>query len=129
MEKIAARKTYLSAEFTKKLQKATRVNEELQGIYDERAEENKSLLVQIEELQKDVAVRTSVRKARGLDDTLIETKMKKVMQRRHLVDTVRLQAEQISLLKDELDNLRQKTYPSFVRATRTRLAANPDERG
>lgn len=118
----------MNTEFNKKLQKASRANEELQGIYDERVDENKSLLLQIKELRKDVAVRTSVHKARGLDDTLVETKMKKVMQRRHLVDTVRLQAEQISLLKDELDNLRQKTYPSFVRATRTRLAANPDER-
>jgi hypothetical protein len=102
---------------------------ELQRLLQEREDENSKLLVQIEELQKDVSIRENVRHARGFDNEIYQTKMKKIQARRHLVDTVRQQAEEIELLKDELDRLRQKTYPSFVRATRTRLAANPDERG
>jgi hypothetical protein len=44
------------------------------------------------------------------------------------VDTAQVQAEEIDYLKQELDKTRQKTFPSFVRATRNRLVYNPDER-
>ena len=129
LDRIGTRKHYLANAFEKKLDKETSRNSELRRTLDDRVEENEKLKRQIETLAKDVAVRGDVRQARGIDHAAYEKKMKKLMSRRHLVDTVRSQAEQIDLLKDELDRLRQKTYPSFVRATRTRLAANPDELG
>jgi hypothetical protein len=54
-------------------------------------------------------------------------KMKKVVARRQLVDTLKAQTEEIDFLRQELDKIRQKTFPSFVRAIRKRLP-NPDER-
>lgn len=42
-------------------------------------------------------------------------KMKKVVQRRHLVDIARTQAEEIDYLRQELDRMRQRTFPSFVK--------------
>jgi hypothetical protein len=48
-------------------------------------------------------------------------KMKRVVQRKHLVDMARAQAEEIDFLRQELDRMRQRTFPSFVKATKTRL--------
>jgi hypothetical protein len=42
-------------------------------------------------------------------------KMKKVVQRKHLVDMARAQAEEIDFLRQELDRMRQRTFPSFVK--------------
>ena len=53
--------------------------------------------------------------------------MKKIVLRRHLVDTARAQAEEIDFLRQELDKIRQKTFPSFIRAVKKRIP-NPDER-
>lgn len=129
LERIGTRKHYLNNAFEKKLDKANVKNSELKHSLQDRIEENAKLGVQIDTLSKDVNVRKDVRQARGIDHAAHEKKMKRLISRRHLVDQVRMQAEQIDYLKDELDKLRQKTYPSFVRATRTRLAANPDETG
>lgn len=119
----------MNNEYEKKLNKSSQSNADLKRILRERIEENAKLEQQIETLSKDVVVRKDVRHARGIDEASHAKKMKRLISRRHLVDQVRMQAEQIDLLKEELDRLRQKTYPSFVRATRTRLAANPDELG
>ncbi len=42
-------------------------------------------------------------------------KMKKVVNRRKLVDMARAQAEEIDYLRQELDRMRQRTFPSFVK--------------
>jgi WD40 repeat protein len=67
-------------------------------------------------------------KTNPLNTMRADQKMKKIVKRRKLVDTARIQAEEIDYLKQELDKLRQKTFPSFVKATRNRLVYNPDER-
>ncbi|CAM9139572.1 unnamed protein product, partial [Ectocarpus fasciculatus] len=113
LDRIGTRKHYLGNEFEKKLDKSTSKNSELRVILQERIEENSRLESQIETLMKDVSVRSDVRHARGIDQAAHEKKMKRLISRRHLVDQVRMQAEQIDYLKDELDKLRQKTYPSF----------------
>jgi hypothetical protein len=129
LDRIGHRKQYLNVAFDKKFDKASGKNSDLKRTLQDRIDENGRLEVQIETLLKDVTIRRDVRQARGIDDAAHDKKMKRLINRRYLVDQVRMQAEQIDFLKDELDKLRQKTYPSFVRATRTRLAANPDETG
>ena len=47
--------------------------------------------------------------------------MKKVTGRRQLVDVAKSQADEIDSLRQELDRLRQKTFPSFIRATKSRM--------
>ena len=88
----------------------------------------------IRELKAQVAARMNVRQSR--DDArgatsdsagLTNKKMKKIVLRRHLVDTARAQAEEIDFLRQELDKIRQKTFPSFIRAVKKRIP-NPDER-
>ena len=101
---------------------------------DERKEENSKLQSKILDLRRQVEEREKVKNSRkesqGLQGDPAASamlKMKKVVARRQLVDTARAQAEEIDFLRQELDKFRQKTFPSFLRATRTRLAPNPDE--
>jgi hypothetical protein len=54
-------------------------------------------------------------------------KMKRITMRRRLVELARSQSDEIEFLKQELDRLRQRTFPSFAHAARARLANNPDE--
>jgi hypothetical protein len=56
-------------------------------------------------------------------------RMQKVVMKRQLIDATRAHAEELDLLRQELDKIRQKTFPSFVRAARQRTFANPDEHG
>ena len=58
-------------------------------------------------------------------DPVSENKMKQIMTGQKLVDTVRSQEKELFTLREELDILRQRTFPSFVCATRDFLA-NPD---
>ena len=51
--------------------------------------------------------------------------MKAVVTRRKLLDLARAQTDEIEFLRQELDRLRQRTFPSF--ATRRDGQMNPDE--
>jgi hypothetical protein len=57
------------------------------------------------------------REGGGIDpgQEYINTKMKKIMNRRRMVDIARAQAEEIDYLRQELDRMRQRTFPSFVK--------------
>lgn len=55
-------------------------------------------------------------------------RMKRVTARRRIVDLARVQTGEIEVLKTELDRLRQRTFPSFAHAARSRLIHCPDER-
>ena len=116
-----------------KLFKMKKAKDALRKQYVERNEENGMLEKKIRELKTQVAARRNVRQSR--DDArgatsdsagLTNKKMKKIVLRRHLVDTARAQAEEIDFLRQELDKIRQKTFPSFIRAVKKRLP-NPDE--
>lgn len=54
-------------------------------------------------------------------------KMKRITMRRRLVELAKSQTDEIEFLKQELDRLRQRTFPSFAHAARARLTGNPDE--
>jgi hypothetical protein len=53
--------------------------------------------------------------------------MKRITMRRRLVELAKSQTEEIEFLKQELDRLRQRTFPSFAHAAKARMSANPDE--
>ena len=84
------------------------------------------------ELEKNVAVRASIHRARssggdgGVDpNAASKARMKAVVTRRKLLDLARAQTDEIEFLRQELDRLRQRTFPSF--ATRRDGQMNPDE--
>ena len=89
---------------------------------------------QLKELQSSVAVRESIFRSRVESSggevnpaTQAATRMKRVTMRRRLIDLARLQTEEIDFLRQELDRLRQRSFPSFAHAARNRLAVPPDE--
>ena len=134
IDRVQTRKDFLSKDSEAKLNKLRRLQDQCRLQNEERLEENFKLEKKIIDLRRQVEERDKVRQSRkesqGLQgDPAASTmlKMKKVVARRQLVDTARAQAEEIDFLRQELDKFRQKTFPSFLRATRTRLAANPDE--
>ena len=54
--------------------------------------------------------------------------MKKIVARKHMLDSAKSQAEEADFLRQELDRLRQRTFPSFVQATKERvLGTNGDD--
>jgi hypothetical protein len=133
LEKIAIRKEFLKKNGDIKVAKLAKAIEQLRVQMEEREYENSKFSGKIDTLKSDVTVREQVvnhskkNSDRG-GDARSTTRMRKVVARRKLVDTAQVQAEEIDYLKQELDKTRQKTFPSFVRATRNRLVYNPDER-
>jgi len=100
----------------------------------DRRSENEKLVAQMAELEGSVKVRESIYQSR-VDATgghsnpahQAASRMKKVTMRRRLVDLARVQTEEIDYLRQELDRLRQRTFPSFANAARSRLMVPPDE--
>jgi hypothetical protein len=133
LEKVALRKDFMQKDADLKLTKLRRLKESMRKQLSERTDEISSLERKVADLKAQVAARRSVQQskteARNAGDIANETalKMKKIMARRHLVDTAKAQAEEIDFLRQELDKVRQKTFPSFIRAVKKRLP-NPDER-
>ena len=135
MDKTNARKEFLIKDSDTQLSKLQRGIDNLRRQLEDRLSENSRLEDQIHGLKKEVVARESVRQsrneARGVAGDPAQTamkSMKKVVVRRQLVDLARTQAEELDFLRQELDRMRQKTFPSFVRAAKTRAGINADER-
>lgn len=110
-------------------------NKLLKRLVKTRAAENIKLQERIESLRVQIDERANVLKsrneARGEDADPAVTamkRMKKVVNRRRLVDMATSQAREISGLRQELEKMRDRTFPSFVKAFRTRIIASPDEK-
>lgn len=117
-----ARKDFLQKDAESKIAKSKKLKESLVKQLEDRSEEMSSLENKIVSLQTQVAVRKNVQQSRDAargshGDTVgvASRKMKKIVARRQLVDTAKAQAEEIDYLRQELDKIRQKTFPSFVR--------------
>jgi hypothetical protein len=121
------RKDFLQKDAEEKIRKLRKANEALRRLVKCRSDESGSLNDKILKLGGEVDARESVLKsredARGTTGNSIasaQLKMKKVIAKRQLVDTARAQAEEIDFLRQELDRMRQRTFPSFVRAAKKR---------
>ena len=125
LEKISQRKEFLGKNAETKIRKLRAFNEGLSRNYKEKLAEMDKLSATLRDLQEDVSQRKSVQQsrndARGVTGDASATatlKMKKVVQRRQLVDTARSQAEEIDYLRQELDKMRQRTFPSFAKVSK-----------
>ena len=99
----------------------------------ERREENRHVRGQLSELEGSVAARAAIHKSRmeatgGHSDPAHQAaqRMKRITTRRRLIDLAKSQTSEIEILKQELDRLRQRTFPSFIHAARERMMG-PDE--
>lgn len=115
-------------------QKLKTANAKLVQSVKERRDENDRLARQLKELEQSVQVREAIYKSR-VDASggevnpaaKAQQRMKRVTMRRRLIDLARVQTEEIDYLRQELDRLRQRTFPSFATAARGRLMVPPDE--
>jgi len=107
---------------------------QLQRQIADRRAENGTLREQLKALEGSVAAREAMYRARVESAggnvgpaAAASARMKRVTMRRRLVDLARAQTEEVDFLRSELDRLRQRTFPSFAHAARSRLALPPDE--
>lgn len=112
--------------------KISQANAKLSAAVRDRRTENDRLLGQLRELESSVKARESIYRSRvdGGDmssQQKAQQRMKRVTMRRRLIDLARVQTEEIDFLRQELDRLRQRTFPSFAHAARHRLLLPPDE--
>jgi flagella basal body P-ring formation protein FlgA len=113
--------------------KISQVNSKISASIRDRRAENERLKGQLRELEASVKARESIYRSR-LDgggemsaQQKAQKRMKRVTMRRRLIDLGRVQTEEIDFLRQELDRLRQRTFPSFAHAARHRLLLPPDE--
>ena len=112
--------------------KISRANGKLSAAVRDRRVENERLLGQLRDLESSVEARESIYRSRvdGGDmssQQKAQQRMKRITMRRRLIDLARVQTEEIDFLRQELDRLRQRTFPSFAHATRHRLLLPPDD--
>jgi hypothetical protein len=122
LDKINSRKEFIMKDADVRLEKMRKVNADMRRQLSDRGMEIASLENKIQDLKIQVSERENVKKtrdnARGASSNPVSRaalKMKKVVKRRHLVDTARAQAEEIDFLRQELDRIRQRTFPSFLK--------------
>jgi hypothetical protein len=134
LDRVGKRREFLKADAEAKLGKLNKQKSLILKQIDERGSEMQSLERKIHELRAQVKSRLSVRASRdearqGTGDAVERAgrRMKRIVQRRQLVDTARAQAQEIDFLRQELDVVRQRTFPSFIRAVKKRVP-NPDDR-
>ena len=124
----------LMATYNTKVTKLNKANRKLYQAVKERISENGRLEKQLTELAGNVGIRENIYKSRvessgGVVDSSARAgiKMKRVTMRRKLIDLARAQTDEVEFLRQELDRLRKKTFPSFAQAAEIRLGGNPDE--
>eukprot|EP01039_Chlorochromonas_danica_P000926 gene926-1008_t len=132
VEKVANRKDFLAKDYQDKTNQCAKTLLALQKSLHEKERESKQLLEAIVQLGVEVQQSESIKQSKevasggeGLATSQALKKMQKIVQRRKLIDLARVQAEEIELLRQELDRMRQRTFPSFVKATKKRLTNAP----
>lgn len=122
LDKTVLRRDFLNTDAATKLANLKRNNEALQRQLEDRTLECNALEGKIAALNSTVSQSENVMKSRdaargatGDPVNIAAARMKRVVSRRHMVDTARAQAEEIDFLRQELDRMRQRTFPSFVR--------------
>jgi WD40 repeat protein len=131
-EKAEKKMVYIQKNHTLNLAKIMKAKALKEKEVAQKEAENKRLAAHVAELEKNVAVRASIHRARasggdGVADPNAagHARMKAIVTRRKLLDLARAQTDEIEFLRQELDRLRQKTFPSF--ATRRNPNINPDD--
>jgi len=78
-------------------------------------------------VQLEAVNRTRVSQEGNIENA--QKRMKAIVTRRKLIDLARAQTDEIEILRQELDRIRQRTFPSFTHSRRAELSrmGNPDE--
>merc|ERR1712166_750675 len=126
-QRVAVDKAEAGYEYQKKahglkLDKLTKTRKKMEKSKRDKQAENNRLSLHVEELERNVSLRASIHRARaaGGDGTMADEgaasrkRMQSIVTRRKLIDLARAQTDEIEFLRQELDRLRQITFPSFA---------------
>ncbi|KAF0699827.1 Aste57867_9603 [Aphanomyces stellatus] len=110
--------------------KQTKATAALKAQLGDRLKENEQFKRQLMDLQTHIHIREDIvasRRASALKSTpgKPDNKLKAITVRRKLVDLAKAQSEEIEFMRQELDKIRQRTFPSFVQPPPNALA--PDD--
>lgn len=138
IEKAEAKLEHMKVQHADKMHKLEKKMNKISHQTDERAAENDRLSEQIAQLKGNVEMRESIHRSRfesgdgGEEDPAQQAaqRMRTITMRRKLIDLARAQTDEIEFLRQELDRLRQRTFPSFAHSNnRVNRAGNMDEIG
>merc|ERR1711865_1281628 len=139
IEKAEAKLEHMKVQHAAKMQKLEAKMNKISHQTDERTAENDRLASQIGQLKGNVEMRESIHRSRfesgdggGEEDPAQQAaqRMRTITMRRKLIDLARAQTDEIEFLRQELDRLRQRTFPSFAHSNnRVNRAGNLDEIG
>jgi len=101
-----------------KLEKLQRERRAFMKSASRRIDENVQLDQQLRALKDTVAAKEKAQKSLVTSTAQAEGKMKKIMRRSKRVEKIRKQSDSLFALRNELDALRQKTFPSFSTVTK-----------
>merc|ERR1711871_684193 len=135
IDKLSQRKEYITTDIDSKLNGILNLVEKLTRDIDKKESQNVKLLQNIERIDRDVELRNSVKRSRDLAkgegtnaSNLAMRRMQKVVARCHIIDATKMRMEELDVLRQDLDKIRQRTFPSFIKAARLRNSfTNPDE--
>jgi hypothetical protein len=123
---LEAKLVHLRKHHQANLMKLERTNSKLLHQLKERQKENERFSEQVQQLEIQVQIRedilasrksASLRTATGTLSDAQDTsssKLKAIMVRRKLVNLAKAQTDEIEFLRQELDKMRKKTFPSFA---------------
>jgi cilia- and flagella-associated protein 43 len=122
VDKAEATYEYMKKAHGLKLGKLQKTRKKMEKAKRQKQDENRRLRVHVEELERNVSLRASIHRARaaGGDGTMADEsaasrkRMQGIVTRRKLIDLARAQTDEIEFLRQELDRLRQRTFPSFA---------------
>ena len=122
VDKAEATYEYMKKAHAQKCKKLISVKSKIEKQRREKRKENLRLKKHVDELERNVSLRASIHRARaaGGDGTVADAgaasrrRMQSIVTRRKLIDLARAQTDEIEFLRQELDRLRQRTFPSFA---------------
>jgi hypothetical protein len=136
VEKATNKLQHMETQHGEKKKKAEGAISKLLTQVEEKRMENEQLDRQRAELAKSVAIRRSIRNTKSsttaatsssdLAAARAKKRMRSIVTRRKLIDLARAQTDEIDFLRQELDRLRQRTFPSFAHNSQI-LQHGPDE--
>lgn len=99
-----------------RLEEKRKAIEKTKGVISRKASENKSLENQLVDLQEALEQRQEIfiRTTSKATGKVASNTLKEIFTRRKLADLARSQAQDIAILREEVERLRLRTYPAFA---------------
>ncbi|ORY35132.1 WD40 repeat-like protein [Neocallimastix californiae] len=120
MQALERRGEYSEKSFLHKVENKKMIIDKINDEIQVKLKENVKLDKKIKSLEEAVIERKKINDIEvshhNYSDKCNDVKYQEIIERRHLIDLARLQAKDISILRDEVEKLRLKTFPAFPSA-------------